>query len=86
MIIEYCIDEINDMIFAAYAHGGDPGGPYGSESQWIQETIKNFLMNHYLTDKYEYKECNRKYNNCQYFKVPQIVKKESIKNQTYGWE
>ena len=26
MFVEYCIDEINDMLFAAYAHGGDQAG------------------------------------------------------------
>lgn len=81
MFVEYCIDEINEMLFAAYAHGGDPGGPYGCEPKWMDEAINNFLKRTNLDNTYEYRDIDRDY----YFKVPQIIKKENI-NQTYGWE
>ena len=86
MIIESCIDNINNMLFAAFAHGGDAGGPYSSESEWMKQTIEDFLTRYNLINKYEYKECDRKKDNCHYFKVPQIVKKETIKEVKYGWE
>ena len=85
MFVEYCIDEINDMLFAAYAHGGDSGGPYGCESEWIAKAINNFLKRTNLDDTYEYCNVDRGCDYCRYFHVPQIVKKENI-NQTYGWE
>ena len=84
MIVESCIDNINDMLFAAFAHGGDAGGPYGSESEWMQKTIKDFLIKYNLTERYEYKECDRKNSNCRYFKVPQIVKKQN-QQISYDW-
>ena len=43
MNVEYCIDEINEMLFAAVAHGGDAGGPYYSETTWMCNSIENFL-------------------------------------------
>ena len=86
MIIESYIDNINNMLFAAFAHGGDAGGPYGSESEWIKQTIEDFLTKYDLTEKYEYKECDRTNGNCRYFKVPQIVKKKTIKEKKYEWD
>ena len=85
MFVEYCIEEINDMLFAAYAHGGDSGGPYGCEPEWMEKAINNFLKRANLEDTYEYRNVDRGCDYCRYFQVPQIVKKENI-NQTYGWE
>lgn len=76
------IDEINDMLFAVYAHGGDSGGPYGCQETWVAETINNFLKHTGLDETYEYAQIDRK----PYFKVPQIVKKpvDPSKN-VYSW-
>lgn len=82
MFVEYCIDEINDMLFAAYVHGGDVGGPYGCDPVWMEETINNFLKHTGLDETYEYTQIDREH----YFKVPQIVKKpiDPSKNG-YSW-
>lgn len=89
MFVEYCIDEINDMLFAAYIHGGDWGGPYESHSELMKESINAFLKKTNLDQQYSYVEMDRvmKHNNSNYhyYNVPQIIKKENI-NQTYGWE
>ena len=72
MNVEVYIDEINEMLFAAYAHGGDSGGPYGSEHKWMEESVLHFLEVTGLKENYMY--CNIDIK--PYSKVPQIVKKE----------
>ena len=79
LIEEYnFIDEINNMLFAAYAHGGDGGGSYGSEEEWVKDSIEKFLKKFNLENEYTYSAVNKivKGENCnfKYFGVPQIVK------------
>lgn len=76
--IDCYIDEINEMLFAIYAHGGDSGGPYGSESIWAKSSIDLFLNKTGLNERYAYTEINRVNNNSRYFNVPQIIKLPKI--------
>lgn len=84
--VDYCIDEINDMLFAAYIHGGDWGGPYGSNQKLMYDSIKAFLNKTNLNKEYVYTEIDRKINNSRYLRVPQIIKKVSSNSQIYEWE
>ena len=69
------IEKINNILFAAYAHGGDAGGPYGSNEKWMKESIEDFLQFMGLNEDYCYEEITRKHNRSLYLSVPQIVKK-----------
>lgn len=84
--VDCCIDEINDMLFAAYVHGGDGGGPYGSNPKLMQDSIEAFLNKTYLNKEYMYAEINRIIDRNKYLRVPQIIKKVPSNSQTYGWE
>ena len=84
--VDYCIDEINDMLFAAYIHGGGWGGPYGSNRKLMYDSIKAFLNKTNLNKKYMYVEIDKEINNNRYFRVPQIIKKVSSNPQAYEWE
>lgn len=84
--VDCCIDEINDMLLAAYAHGGDSGGPYGTKPKLMQDSIEAFLNKTYLNKEYMYGEINRTIDNNKYFDAPQIIKKVSSASQSYGWE
>ncbi len=88
MFVEFYIEGINDMLFSAYVHGGEPYAPYGSESDFMKKTIEDFLTEYGIKDKYEYGECDREYNNYCYKQVPQIVRKKSFKElkNKYTWE
>ena len=86
MFVEYCIDEINDMLFAAYIHGGDAGGPYESNKNFIKNSVEAFLKKTYLDETYVFAEIERKIGNCKYFNVPQIVKNTNHNTNSYGWE
>ena len=83
LFVDAYINEINDMLCAVYAHGGDYGGPYGCEGEWVAEAINNFLKHTGLDKTHEYAQIDRK----PYFKVPQIVEKpvDPSKNG-YSWE
>ena len=72
--MEKYISDINEMLFMAYIHGGDGGGPYGVNDEGVIESIKNFLIHASLEDKYTFGTLSRKYNNGIYFDVPQIIK------------
>jgi len=76
--IDCYINEINEMLFAMYAHGGDSGGPYGSKSVWVKNSINLFLNKTGLNERYMYGEINKNNNNNRYFDVPQIVKRSKI--------
>lgn len=83
LFVSAYINEINDMLFAAYAYGRDPHNPYGCEGEmWAAEAINNFLTHTGLNQTYEYAQIDRK----PYCKVPQIIEKpvDPSKN-VYGW-
>ena len=79
-IIESCITDINEMLFMAYIHGGDSGGPYGVNEDGMLISVNNFLSHTGLDNKYELGTLNRKYSNCLYFNVPQIVERFVVEN------
>lgn len=72
---EKYIEEINDMLFAAYVHGGDSGGPYGSEDKLMEESVEKFLHNHNLMDKYSYQLVTKSNDRILCCDVPQIIEK-----------
>ena len=90
MLVEYCIDEINEMLFAAYAHGGDAGGPYYSDSTRMKEAVNSFLTRTMLDKDFVYQETEKVLDDGQYkiryINVPQIVKKPNNEKLSYGWE
>ena len=78
--MEAYIADINEMLFMAYIHGGDIGGPYDSNLDGVIAAIKYFLFHASLEDKYILGETNRNYNHKRYSHVPQIIKKVMIDN------
>ena len=78
--METYIADINEMLFMAYIHGGDSGGPYDSNLKGVINAVTQFLNHASLEDKYILGETNRNYNNGVYFNVPQIIKKVIIDN------
>lgn len=86
MLVEYCINEINDMLFAAYIHGGDAGGPYKSNKNLIKNSVEAFLKKTYLDKTYVFAEIKRKNGKCIYLNVPQIVENINHNTNSYGWE
>lgn len=71
--METYISDINEMLFMAYVHGGDSGGPYGINEEGIAFAIKQFLVHSSLENQYTFGTLNRESNNCIYFDVPQII-------------
>ena len=90
MEVEYCIDEINEMLFAAYAHGGDGAGSYYSEPTWMKEAVNSFLARTRLDKDFVYQETEKVLDDGQYkvryIDVPQIIKKPNSEKLSYGWE
>ena len=40
---EACFEGINEMLRQAYCHGGDSGGPYGSNEKGLAQAMRKFL-------------------------------------------
>lgn len=89
MLVEFCISEINEMLLAAYMHGGDGGGPYGSSPTRMKEAVDSFLIKTGLDKEYWYQEIDRVFEDgkykLRYPDVPQIVKKPTNERVVYGW-
>lgn len=72
--MEAYIEDINEMLFMTYIHGGDNGGPYGVNIDGVKSAVKQFLRHSSLEEQYILGTLTRHYDNAIYPDVPQIVK------------